>query len=825
MAAVHESCAAHSADISPRNAIRMSGIRYARQADVSNVSRRTFRVSLGTSLAGKQFWDGSGTLYALLTRGFIGGLVMFSLPALSIQSARTAVRLCGLVCVVALGLAVSLHAQTVTVTNVFNNGYNYNAFPGDCSSGYNIPSSNIATGNHLEREHVIYNATTDQWVMWAHYDNSNYTLAEAMVLTSTNECGPYTAVLEFQPDGEQIRDDYVFEDTDGSAYFIAASNKDGGANDTMAIFKLTSDYTNVDPSVPVTWVFEGDYREAPVVVKNNGTYFLLTSQAAGWYPSQGGYATSTSMLSGWSALQNLGNSSTFGGQESDVLTIKGTQATSYVMTLDHLSGHNDSGSMWLPLTLDGSTQTATLNWYSSWSIDKTTGLLTLPDTPNLASAGTASADSSLSTNPPQLAADGNYASEWVSAATGCGGNSCFPALWTVDLGSPKPVQEIDISWYMVKGSEGYYTYNIDYSNDGSTWTTIDHIGNKLYGFTFDPVSFTARYVRIDLESAVLQNNPNNNWYTPQLWEVAVLGTPASTSPGGGYLPVTVTATPSSATITTKQSLTEAVVVSGGSGNPTPTGTVTLTGGGYTSPATALIGGSVTFNVAAGALDVALDILTATYVPDTTSSPIYGTSFVSATASIRVNTPVKTITLINSGNSNGNNLLPPGTSGSIPYTITVTPSGGFSGQVNLTCNVSYQGTLGVGPSPGRPLTCGLGSGTTASVTIAAYTPATATLTVSLPTTTSQAIRPSKGLVIGGGGLALAGLLLFGIPVRRRGFRALLVIVIVATALGVITGCGNSATMRTAPGLYYVTVSGADAATGSITGSTTLNIVVE
>jgi hypothetical protein len=441
--------------------------------------------------------------------------------------------------------------------------------------------------------------------------------------------------------------------------------------------------------------------------------------------------------------------------------------------------------------------------------------------------GTASATSSLSQYPASFASDGNYQTFWESAGTNCGGNSCFGVSWEVDLGSSKPVQEVDISWYMVGGSEGYYTYNIDYSNDNATWTTINRTSNKDYGFTFDPVSFTARYVKIDLVSAVLHNNVNNNWYTPQLWEVAVLGEPASVNQGGGYVTPTVTETLSSNYISTLQPLTATVTVSGGTGNPTPTGIVTLNGGGYSSE-TPLVGGTATFNIAAGGLAVALDTLTATYTPDTSSSPVYGTSPVSGTASVRIGTPTDTLILTNSGNNSGNNLLPAGSTSPASYTITVTPSGpagGVSGKVNLTCAVSYQGTLGVGPAPGNPITCSFGSGTTASITLSPYTPATATLTVSQPTTTSQAILPGKGFMVGGGGVALAGLLLFGIPTRRRNWQRLLTLLVLVTVFGVITGCGSSSTSTSAPGLYYVTVTGTDAATGSVTGSTTLNIVVE
>jgi len=81
---------------------------------------------------------------------------------------------------------------------------------------------------------------------------------------------------------------------------------------------------------------------------------------------------------------------------------------------------------------------------------------------------------------------------------------------------------VDISWYMVKGSEGYYKYKIHYSLDGDSWRTIDRTDNTDYGFTADRTSFSARYVRVELVTAVLHNNPYN-WYTPSLYEVKLWG--------------------------------------------------------------------------------------------------------------------------------------------------------------------------------------------------------------------------------------------------------------------------------------------------------------
>ena len=85
---------------------------------------------------------------------------------------------------------------------------------------------------------------------------------------------------------------------------------------------------------------------------------------------------------------------------------------------------------------------------------------------------------------------------------------------------------------------------------------------------------------------------------------------------------TVTVTPSSTSITTAQALTVRVVVSGGSGNPTPTGSVKLTGGGYTSVAATLASGIATINIPAGSLAPGSDTLTASYTPDSNSSSTY-----------------------------------------------------------------------------------------------------------------------------------------------------------------------------------------------------------
>jgi subtilase family serine protease len=78
---------------------------------------------------------------------------------------------------------------------------------------------------------------------------------------------------------------------------------------------------------------------------------------------------------------------------------------------------------------------------------------------------------------------------------------------------------------------------------------------------------------------------------------------------------TVLVSPLSSSITTAQPLSVVVTVSTTSGNPSPTGTVTLVIGNYTSSATTLINASVTINIPAGSLGAGMYTPTATYSGD------------------------------------------------------------------------------------------------------------------------------------------------------------------------------------------------------------------
>lgn len=241
----------------------------------------------------------------------------------------------------------------------------------------------------------------------------------------------------------------------------------------------------------------------------------------------------------------------------------------------------------------------------------------------------------------------------------------------------------------------------------------------------------------------------------------------------------VTVSPSPSSITTAQSTTVAVTVAGSGGYGAPTGLVTVGGGGYISTPTTLTNGSASITIPAGSLNVGSDALTATYTPDSTSSPIYSTATGTATVTVTtVPTPGFTI----SGTSVS---VAPGATSGNTSTITLTPTNGFTGSVTLTAVVSPNNLQ-------DPPTVSFSS---TPVTISGTGPVQSTLTISTaPPTTGALNRPETPLFrkYGAGGAALACVLLLCLPTRRRSWRRLLgLIALVAGVVGIQSCTSNSA----------------------------------
>lgn len=170
---------------------------------------------------------------------------------------------------------------------------------------------------NIERPKVLYNALTDTFVMWAHYENGlDYSNARICIATSKTPDGEFTYRGSFNPYGKMSRDCTLFSDpVSGDTFFISASRD----NADLAVYRLTDDYLNVDEHVRT--LFQGEYREAPAMFyrKDNGKYYILTSHCTGWAPNQGKCAMGDAPDGRFSLNTLFGDSTTYRSQPAFVL--------------------------------------------------------------------------------------------------------------------------------------------------------------------------------------------------------------------------------------------------------------------------------------------------------------------------------------------------------------------------------------------------------------------------------------------------------------------------------------------------------------------------
>jgi trimeric autotransporter adhesin len=191
-------------------------------------------------------------------------------------------------------------------------------------------------------------------------------------------------------------------------------------------------------------------------------------------------------------------------------------------------------------------------------------------------------------------------------------------------------------------------------------------------------------------------------------------------------------------------------------------------------------------------------------------------------------PVPAIALSDSGNIAVN----AGATSGNTSTITITPSGGFTGAVDLTCSLTAQVA-----NANDPPSCAV----PASVTISGTGAATATFSVSTTAATSSALAPPLGKFFLGGGAVLAAVLFFGIPARRRAWQTMLGLLVAIFLISGI-GCtniqggktggggggsgsgGGQSSPGTTAGAYTFTVSAVDALTQQLHSTTTITVTV-
>lgn len=280
----------------------------------------------------------------------------------------------------------------------------------------------------------------------------------------------------------------------------------------------------------------------------------------------------------------------------------------------------------------------------------------------------------------------------------------------------------------------------------------------------------------------------------------------------GTASAAITAAPSAAIITNEQTLTVAVSVSGAAGQAT--GAVTLTTGAYNAQQT-LSNGAASFSIPPGTLTPGANTLTVSY----SGNNAY--NIASVTSSVTV-APVV-------ASASAPAAVIPGTTAT--STLTLTAGSNYSGTMNLSCTLitSPQGAQDlpacVFATAAMQLSAG-GSGTD-SITIKTTPASSARMTPAFPPDQRSASY----------GIAMAFLLIFGFPSRRRLSRWMLLVLCAGLSAAVIgcgggsstaggsSGTGGSQNPGTTAGVYVFTLTGTDASNSGTTASTTLTVTVQ
>jgi hypothetical protein len=129
-----------------------------------------------------------------------------------------------------------------------------------------------------------------------------------------------------------------------------------------------------------------------------------------------------------------------------------------------------------------------------------------PPSPNLALNRPATASSNESAAfPPNLAVDGNGGTRWSSAFSD-------PQWISVDLGATHAINRVVLRWETAFGQ----AYQIQTSNDGTTWTTIRSTTTGVGGVEDFGVTGSGRFVRMN-------GTTRGTQWGYSLWELEVYG--------------------------------------------------------------------------------------------------------------------------------------------------------------------------------------------------------------------------------------------------------------------------------------------------------------
>tara|TARA_R110002049_G_scaffold263116_1_gene439272 strand:- start:43270 stop:44547 length:1278 start_codon:yes stop_codon:yes gene_type:complete len=230
------------------------------------------------------------------------------------------------------------------------------------------------------RVDVLFNEQSQQYVMY--FKSKNNERKYGLATCSTVD-GDYDFKGRFYPTSGDFGDGTLWKEPDGTAYLVYSCLMPTGSTGNnirhLRIDRLSSDYLTVESNIwdrPADETNNLTKREAPIIFNKDGRYYIITSRTSGWRSNQATYIHATSLAGPWTEQQNIGDALTYDSQGSSMLTITGTEGTSYFYSGDRWNGNNlqDSRYMFLPIQFDANGVDIFMDYYDTFFIDTTKGL-------------------------------------------------------------------------------------------------------------------------------------------------------------------------------------------------------------------------------------------------------------------------------------------------------------------------------------------------------------------------------------------------------------------------------------------------------------------
>lgn len=248
------------------------------------------------------------------------------------------------------------------------------------------PESELYAPLRFERPKIIYNEKTGKFVLWCHYvkypgdHGDGIGDADMGLAVCDTVNGKYTWLGYHRPIDKDgwVRDMTVYKDFDGSAYLIydrhtadpLLGDKTGGLQGDRCLYvvKLSDDYLSFTDTYKR--VKSAAWREAPVVLYNDGYYYIVTSGLTGWETNQAKAFRAKHLLDEW---EDLGDPcvddfthTTFNTQGTNAFYINESDKQIIMLERHNTKNFLECSYVWLPVRFENNT--IKIEYLKDWKI-------------------------------------------------------------------------------------------------------------------------------------------------------------------------------------------------------------------------------------------------------------------------------------------------------------------------------------------------------------------------------------------------------------------------------------------------------------------------